>query len=127
MLVDKERIKKRMVEYISDEYWIKDKKPTFTDIYNRFKIHISRGSTNNYIEELIKEKKIVKEKNGGNVYYARPSMQLSTKLIISCGLFTIVLIALIQFNPIFINIFFFNAGVFFASFLWRVFGVKSYE
>jgi len=60
MLIDKERVKQKIIEFISNQYWLSDKQPTFSDIQNEFKHLISMGSTNNYLEELIDEKRLLK-------------------------------------------------------------------
>jgi len=122
MLVEKEKLKQRIVEYISDQFWINNKKPTFTDIYTQFQRYASKGSISNYLEELIKEKKIEKEYNGNNVFYGRPKLRLSTKTFIFFVIITPVITILSymifkSFEPLS-----FGLGAIFVSFIWRLFG-----
>jgi len=123
MLVEKEKIKQKIIEYISNQFWIKNTNPTFTDVYDEFKNFLSKGSTSNYLEELIQEKKIVKINQGNNVFYSPPKIHPATKYIIVLFLaLTPTSIYAYVFHESYAPIFF-GFGAFFTAFLWRVFGV----
>jgi len=124
MLIDKEKAKQRMVEFISNQYWLKDEKPSFSDVYNQYKNYLSMGSVNNYLEELIQEKKIQKERNGNTVRYGPPKLHLSTKFIIFTGFFTAFSTSITLFLFGDITPFYIGLGAFSTSLFWRFFGLE---
>jgi len=122
MLVEKDKLKQKMVEYISNQFWVNDRNPTFTEIYGQFQHYASKGSISTYLDELVSEKLIMKENRGNNVFYGRPRMHIATKFIIVISL-------LMSFSTIFSFIVFhgfepliFGFGCVFTAFIWRVFG-----
>jgi hypothetical protein len=80
------------------------------------------GSTNNYLEELIDEKKIVKTRNGKQVFYGPPKMKLSSKIMIFFVILTFVSIFFSYNISNSFEILFFNMGAIFTCFLWRFLG-----
>lgn len=124
MLVEKDKLKRKMVEYISDQFWVNNKKPTFTEIYEQFQHYISKGSFSNYLGELVKEKQVVKENSGNNVFYGIPRMLLSTKVLLFFGITTPILSIFSSMVFKSLEPLYFGLGAIFVSFLWRLFGKK---
>lgn len=124
MLVEKDRLKQKMVEYVSNQFWVNGKNPTFTEIYEQFQHYASKGSVSNYLDELVKEKKVVKENKGNNVFYGRPCIRLSTKVLIFFVIITTLLsvFSLVTFKSL--EILSFGLGGIFVSFIWRLFGQR---
>lgn len=124
MLVEKDKLKQKMVEYISNQFWVNGRNPTFTEIYEQYQHYASKGSVSNYLDELVKEKKVVKENKGNNVFYGRPCIHLSTKVLIFFVIATPVLsiFSLITFNNL--EPLSFGFGGIFVSILWRLFGQR---
>ena len=124
MLVEKNKLKQKIVEYISNQFWVNGKNPTFTEIYEQYQHYASKGSVSNYLDELVKEKQVVKENKGNNVFYSRPRISLSTKVLIFFILITPILhvFSLMTFKN-FIPLSF-GFGSIFVSILWRLFGRK---
>lgn len=122
MLVEKDKLKAKMVEYISNQFWVNDRNPTFTEIYDQFQHYASKGSISSYLDELVKEKLITKENQGKNVFYGRPRMHIATRVIMG-------LILLVSLSTVFSFIVFhsfepliFGFGCIFTACFWRVFG-----
>ena len=124
MLVEKDKLKQKMVEYVSNQFWVNGKNPTFTEIYEQYQHYASKGSVSNYLDELVKEKQVVKENKGNNVFYSRPRIFLSTKVLIFFVLATPILhiLSLMTFRSLVPLSFGF--GSIFVSILWRLFGQR---
>jgi hypothetical protein len=85
MLLEKEKIKKRMVEFIIDSYWMKSI-TQFKDVEEKFSappFALSKGSVANYLDELVSEHKIMKWREGSNVFYGPPKMPMPAKISIA--------------------------------------------
>jgi len=85
MLLEKEKIKKRMVEFIIDSYWMKSI-TQFKDVEEKFSappFTLSKGSVANYLDELVAEHKIMKWREGSNVFYGPPKMPTPLKISIA--------------------------------------------
>jgi len=122
MLVEKDKLKQKMVEYISNQFWVNDRNPTFTEIYDQFQHYASKGSISSYLDELVVERLVVKENRGNNVFYGRPRMHIATRFIIAIVLLTSLLTI---FSYIFFHGFeplIFCLGCIFTAFIWRVLG-----
>lgn len=122
-LIGKDKVKRRMVEYIVDSYWIKDKSPQYKDIRDGFSsppFSLSEGSISNYLEELVEEKKIRKWREGNNVFYAPPKMPppLKFTIIIAVFCFSLVVLLYIFFNYVALPIISFYIGVLLTCFVW---------
>ena len=124
MLVKKDRLKQKMVEYISNQFWLNGKNPTFTDIYSQYQHYASKGSISNYLGELVKEKRIIKDNKGNNVFYSIPRMLFSTKVLIFFSIITPILFvfSLATFKNFIPSSF--GLGCIFVSFIWRFLGRK---
>ena len=77
----RERIKQKMIEYIEDRF-LQGKTTTLKDIKDVFMkppYNISEGSVSNYLDELIKKRKISTWKNGKTRYYGPPKIPAPIK------------------------------------------------
>ena len=124
MLVEKDKLKQKMVDYISNQFWVKDRNPTFTEIYDQFQHYASKGSISSYLDELVVERLVVKENRGNNVFYGRPQMHLSTKVLIFFTIATpiVSIFSLMTFKNL--EPLSFGFGGIFVSILWRLFGQR---
>ena len=124
MLVEKDKLKQKMVEYVSNQFWVNGKNPTFTEIYSQYQHYASKGSISNYLDELVNEKKLVRENKGNNVFYGVPRMRLSTKVLVFFAIITPLLsiFSLMTFKNL--EPLSFGLGCIFVSFIWRLFGQK---
>lgn len=85
MLLEKEKVKKKIVEFIIDSYWIKSI-TQFKDVEEKFSappFALSKGSVANYLDELVTEHKIMKWREGINVFYGPPKMPMPAKISIA--------------------------------------------
>lgn len=85
MLLEKEKVKKKIVEFIIDSYWIKSI-TQFKDVEEKFSappFALSKGSVANYLDELVSEHKIMKWREGSNVFYGPPKMPMPAKISIA--------------------------------------------
>lgn len=85
MLLEKEKVKKKMCEFIIDSYWIKSI-AQFKDVEGKFSappISLSRGSVANYLDELVSEHKIMKWREGSSVFYGPLKMLMPAKITIA--------------------------------------------
>lgn len=135
MLLDKERVKKKIVEFIIDSYWIKSI-AQFKDVEAKFSASpftLSKGSVANYLDELVSEHRIMKWREGSNVFYGPLKMSMPAKIsivvTISClviwtVLFLTNLNSLLLMDKLFTiwNIVFlllgFNIGIVIICILW---------
>lgn len=118
ILIEKEKAKKKLEEFVIAGYWTKSKPIQFKDITEKF-CHLSDGTIVNYLDELITEKKIRKWRNENRTYYAPPKMHLAVKL---CIIVTIICLPATFLSFIwqpFFYLLFFNVGVLFTCFFWR--------
>lgn len=85
MLFEKEKVKKKMYEFIIDSYWMKSI-TQFKDVEEKFSappFTLSKGSVANYLDELVSEHKIMKWREGSNVFYGPPKMPTPAKISIA--------------------------------------------
>lgn len=130
MIIDKERVKPKMAEFIINQYWMRDKPAQFKDIKEKFQTapyKLSDGSLVNYLDELIAEKKIRKWRNESRVCYGPSKLHLAVRFCIAVNIFCVVasVPALILYNIIVIPLVFFGLGVLFTCFFWRFFSKKE--
>lgn len=126
ILIDKEKSKERMREFIIDCYWTEDKPAQFKDIKEKFR-HLSDGTISNYLDEIIDEKKIRKYRNENKTYYGPPKIHPAIKFCIIITIICIVIsIPLSILHHVIMPVVFFNAGVIFTSIFWR-FSVAKIE
>lgn len=116
-----------MEEFIVNNYWLKDSPTQYREIRDRFTPHISEGTINNYLNELIAEKKIHKIYQGKSVYYAPPKMSVSVKFISGMtafvGFFTFMVYILYgELSQLLIG---FLIGTLFVGFIWNSFEGKT--
>lgn len=121
ILIDKEQTKHKMVEFIINQYWMDDKPPQFKDIKEKF-YQLSDGTTSNYLDELITEKKIQKWRNENKTYYGPPKIHPAVKFCVIvtmiCMIATFLLLILYP-TVLAFSFLFFDAGVIFTCFFWR--------
>ena len=122
MIIDKERVKPKMAEFIINQYWMEDKPTQFKDIKEKFQATpytLSDGSLVNYLDELISEKKIRKWRNENRAYYGPLKLHLAVKLciIVTIGCVMATIFLSFVWQPVF-HLLFFVAGVFFTCFFW---------
>ncbi|RLF34542.1 MAG: hypothetical protein DRM98_00335 [Thermoplasmata archaeon] len=89
---NRERIKKLMVKFVEDR-WMKDKDTTLQDIRNVFEkppYSLAPGTIVNYLDELVKKRKISTKKTRSHRYYYPPELPLSLKIGIGLSVFFIV-------------------------------------
>jgi hypothetical protein len=125
MLLEKDKLKQKMVEYISDQFWLHNKNPTFIEIYEQFKTFLSRGSVSNYLEELVSEKVVVKINKGSNVFYSKPCMHVASKVFIGFIFITIFILLFDMFTFKSFHSLFFCFGCLFTCVLWRFLAQKQ--
>ena len=136
MLLEKEKVKKKMYEFIIDSYWMKSI-TQFKDVEEKFSappFTLSKGSVANYLDELVSEHKIMKWREGSNVFYSPPKMPMPAKITIATTVSCLVawtvlfltstksLLSITNFlsiwNIVFL-LFGFNIGVVIICFLWN--------
>lgn len=112
-----------MVEFISENYWLRDNPSQYKDVRERFSASpflLSDGSIANYLDELVEEKKIRNWREGNLSFYCPPKMALALKFVIAMTVFCFSLIVSLYFvsNYIALSIIGFYVGVLITSFLW---------
>jgi len=130
LIVDKEKVKPKMAEFIINQYWMEDKPSQFKDIKEKFKAApfcLSDGSIANYLDELIAEKKIRKWRNENRVCYGPLKLHPAVKFCTVVTVFCIVagVPALVLYDIIVIPLLFFGLGALFTCFFWRFFSKKE--
>ena len=139
-LLEKEKVKKKMHEFIVDSYWTKTA-VQFKDVKEKFgapPIMLSEGSVANYLDELIEARKIQKWRAGVNVYYGPPQISMPVKMSVGVTITCLGIIAIfllfgrsiptlsIQSIKFDLSIWYiilpaigFNFGVIIMGFFWR--------
>lgn len=90
---NKVRIKKHMVEFVNERYLL-NKDTTLQDIQNIFQkppYNLSEGTVWNYLNELVKARKLSTVYRNKRRYYLPPKIPLSIKFGVSVGLIISVL------------------------------------
>ena len=99
---NRERIKITIIKFI-DGRWIRNKDTFQSDILAIFQkppYNLSSGTTRNYLDELIKERKISTGKRGLNRFYGPPKLPMSLKF---AGFLIIIVVVTTMFIDIFLN------------------------
>jgi hypothetical protein len=131
MIYDKEKIKKRMIEFTSNYFWKHDQYPRFKDFQESFGknvfLDLSDGSISNYLKELIFEKRLQKKYDGITTYYILPKKHVTTKFIIvfsSSIIMFLALLVIINISFFFYLVSFYLGGLF-VWFSWFFYSKKS--
>lgn len=114
----KDKVKQRMVDFITDSYWINDKYVQYKDIKEKFVGYISEGTISNYLDELVENKKLYRMRNGKSVFYGPPRMSFSLAfgLLISIPCLSLtILFYIIQNLNIVLLMIGFEIGIVFTS------------
>ena len=105
MLFDKEKVKKKMSEFIIDSYWLKTPMQ-FKDIKNKFcapPISLSSGTVVNYLNELVDERKIIKWREESNTFYGPMKMSFTLKILFSVILISMFLLVISSTLTVYYN------------------------